>query len=611
MSNPQDNPQDSATSEKPTAQQGNSQQEGGRGSRLLNVLSRLKPYSGGIGKFVALVVFAVVVSSITEPLIPALLKQLLDRGFGSNRSIALWMVPVAIIGVFAARGIASFVAKYATTALTYQIVQRLAAAQFSSLQRAHPSIYRNQTASSLANTLVYELQMGTTLLTGSLLGIAKDIFSVIALLGYLLWLNWQLTLIVLAVGPAMAWIIRIISKRLHRIAKETQSATDQLAYVVEENVLAWRMVRMHNAQDVQQQRFERGIGLLRRLALKATVASASVMPATHVLSAIAASTVIVIALWQSSSTGSSVGSFVAFVSAMLMLIGPVRGLSELTGPLMRGITSLERGLDLMEHSRKETSGQYAPAQPGQALSIAFEDVRLTYPNAEKPALDGIELHIPPGRTVALVGSSGSGKTTLVNLLPRFVDASSGHVLLGDTPIEQWQIEVLRSQFAFVSQDVVMFSDTVANNIALGDTVEENRIIAALQAANLLSFVQSLPQGIHTPVGHNANTFSGGQRQRLAIARALYKNAPIVILDEATSALDTESELAIKNALSELTAGRTTLIIAHRLSTIEHADEIVVMSEGRIVERGTHQQLITQAGHYARLHQLGSATGQIS
>jgi ATP-binding cassette, subfamily B, bacterial MsbA len=286
----------------------------------------------------------------------------------------------------------------------------------------------------------------------------------------------------------------------------------------------------------------------------------------------------------------------------------VRALSETAGHLTRALTALERGLDLLEHTPQESSGHYHPPQSSTtSLPLRFDNVHLRYPHAERSALAGVTLDIAPGRTVALVGSSGSGKTSLVNLLPRFVDASEGRVLLGGVDIQEWDTVALRQQFSFVSQDVVMFSETVAANVALGETPDALRVMQALEAAALKDWVNSLPQGIDTEVGHNASTLSGGQRQRLAIARALYKNAPIVVLDEATSALDTESEQAVKAALAKLTAGRTTLIIAHRLSTIEHADDIVVMHEGSIVEQGSHSALLARNGHYARLHQLGQVS----
>jgi ATP-binding cassette, subfamily B, bacterial MsbA len=581
-----------------------------RRTRLLAMLRRLRPYAQGSGRYLALIALAVIVTAITEPLVPALMKPLLDRGFGANR-LALWIVPLALISLFAVRGLSTFIAKYGTSALAYRVVEKLSATQFALLHKAHPSLYTQQTASSLVNTMVYEVQTGSTILIGTLLGLAKNMLSVVALLAYLLYLNWQLTLIVFAVVPPMAWTIQTLSKRLHKLTKQSQNATDELAYVVEENVLAWRTVRLHHAQQAQQQRFGSLAHALRRLAVKSTIASAAVMPMTQVLAAVALSAVITAALWQNATTGTSVGGFVAFVTAMLLLITPLRALSEMAGSLTRGLAALERGLDLLEHTPQEIGGTYQSSQPlASPLPLRFEGVHLTYANAEQTALAGIDLDITPGQTMALVGSSGSGKTSLVNLLPRFVDASQGRVLLDGVDIRQWQIDALRAQFSFVSQDVVMFSDTIATNVALGEQPDAARVIAALHAAHLSDWLSTMPQGINTPVGHNANTLSGGQRQRLAIARALYKNAPIVILDEATSALDTESEQAVKAALAKLTAGRTTLIIAHRLSTIEHADEIVVMHQGRIVERGTHTQLLTLNAHYARLYQLGQVGSSI-
>jgi ATP-binding cassette, subfamily B, bacterial MsbA len=574
--------------------------------RLLAMLRRLRPYAQGSRRYMALIAL-VVVTALTEPLVPALLKPLLDRGFGEQR-LALWIVPSALIGLFALRGLSTFVAKYGTSALAYSIIEQLASDQFALLHKAHPTLYTQQTASSLVNTMVYEAQTGAIILINALLGLTKNLLAIIALMLYLLYLNWQLTLLVVMVVPPMVLAIQLLSKRLHILTKQSQGATDQLAYVVEENVLAWRAVRLHHAQQQQQRRFSSLAHSLRRIAVKSTIASSAVMPITQVLAAVALSAVITAALLQTSSSGTSIGSFVAFVTAMLLLIAPLRALSEIAGSLTRGLTALERGLDLLEHTPTEHSGTYQPASgTAQPLPLSFENVHLDFPNAERSALAGISLEIAAGSTVALVGSSGSGKTTLVNLLPRFVDASQGRVFLGGVDIQQWDIHALRQQFSFVSQDVVMFSETVAANVALGQAPDAQRVIAALDAAHLSDWLASLPQGIETPVGHNANTLSGGQRQRLAIARALYKNAPIVILDEATSALDTESEQAVKAALTDLTAGRTTLIIAHRLSTIEHADDIVVMHEGRVVERGTHSQLIALNQHYARLHQLGQVS----
>jgi subfamily B ATP-binding cassette protein MsbA len=314
-----------------------------------------------------------------------------------------------------------------------------------------------------------------------------------------------------------------------------------------------------------------------------------------------------VALYQSTGDSAAqnvtVGSFAAFITAMLMLISPIKHLSEVVGTLTRGVTSLERGLNLLDQVADETQGKHSVAHAKG--EICFDHVTLQYPSATSPALIGVSLTIQPGQTVALVGPSGSGKTTLANLLPRFLEPTSGQVRLDGVPLKDWSLASLRNQVAYVSQDVVMFNDTVAQNIALGDTVDIARVWSALEAANLSEFVRSLPAQENTLVGHNATQLSGGQRQRLAIARAIYKDAPILILDEATSALDTTSERAVKDALQVLMQGRTSLVIAHRLSTIEHADLIVVMQAGGIVETGTHSQLMAKGGAYAVLYQVAA------
>jgi subfamily B ATP-binding cassette protein MsbA len=394
---------------------------------------------------------------------------------------------------------------------------------------------------------------------------------------------------------------------MDRVTRSSQDATDALAYVVEENVMAYRMVRLHNAQDNQAQRFGKLNHSLRNLALKSVVASSTMTPLIQMLSALALSGVLTLAIWQSTSGSASnmntVGGFASFITAMLMLVSPIKHLSEVTGSLTRGVTSLERGLDLLKDTPDEHQGTHTAAKVRG--EIRFDNISLQYPSATSPALNGVSLTIQPGQTVALVGPSGSGKTTLANLLPRFLDPTAGQVSLDGVPLKDWSLASLRGQVAYVSQDVVMFNDTVAQNIALGETIDTARVWKAIEAANLGDFVRGLPHQENTLVGHNATQLSGGQRQRLAIARAIYKDAPILILDEATSALDTASEQAVKDALQVLMQGRTSLVIAHRLSTIEHADLIVVMQAGSIVETGTHNQLMGQSGAYAALYKVAA------
>jgi subfamily B ATP-binding cassette protein MsbA len=581
-------------------------------------LLRFWPYFQSAKAGIVLAALSTIVGALTEPLIPALLKTLLDRGFAQG-NLALWMVPAALIGLFGVRGLAGFLAQYALSHTASLGLLNLRRAMFVKLNSARMDLFAQQSASKLSNTLVYEVQTGSTMLVNALLILTKDSLTMLALMGYLMYLNWQLTLIVLLIFPGLVMIMRVLSRRLYRLTQSNQQATDELAYVVEENALAHRVVRLHGAQANQTRRFENLSTALRRLALKSTVAQAAMTPLTQLLASAALSTVIAVALWQSNSNDVSVGNFVAFVTAMLMLVAPIRHLAEIAGPITRGLAALERGLDLIENTPDQHGGQHVVAQARGALNL--RKVWVKYPSREgqdgvvsagRAALKGIDLDVLPGEVLALVGPSGSGKTTLVNLLPRFVDVTEGEVSLDGVPLPEWDLACLRRQFALVSQDVIMLNDTLAANVALGDdsaTLDEARVLHALSSANLLDLIDQLPQGIHSKVGHNATELSGGQRQRLAIARAIYKNAPVLILDEATSALDNESERLVQDALSRLMKGRTTLVVAHRLSTIEHADRVVVLVDGAISEQGSHADLMASDGIYARLHAQGFRTAE--
>jgi ATP-binding cassette, subfamily B, bacterial MsbA len=551
-----------------------------------------------------------VVAAATEPVIPLILKTLLDSGFKNTAGLPIWSIPVAIVVLFILRGISWWVSSYGLTKASQNAVLAIRTHLFAHMLRASPALFTRNTASSITNNIVYEIQQGSNLLMSTVQVLIRGSLTALFFMISLVWLNWRLTLFVVVLFPITGFLVRIVSKRLHRLNVAGANATDDLAYVVEENVLAWRIVRLHGAADQEQRRFENSSRLMRSINIKQQAAGSLMSPVTQVLASFALAAVLWMALAESTRAHGTVGGFVAFITCMLLMIAPFKQLSDVMAPLTRGTAAMERGLDMLEAIPVESGGTLAPGRVKG--DIEFRDVGLRYTardSAEVPdgtqvaALSDIALTIAAGETVAFVGPSGAGKTSLVNLLPRFVEPTSGDILIDGARIHDYEMTALRSQFALVSQDVVLFNDSVAANVALGDKADPARVRDALAGANLLDFVMTMPGGLDAPIGHNGTQLSGGQRQRLAIARAIYKDAPILILDEATSALDSESERAVQAALEVLMKGRTTLVIAHRLSTIEHADRVIAMEHGRIVEQGPHAQLLAAGGLYARLHAM--------
>ena len=480
-------------------------------------------------------VAGMIVVSITEPLVPALLKPLLDVGFVAG-GLEIWLVPVSLLGIFFFRGAGSFVTQIALAKVANAGTLKLRMQLFDKLQRAQASLYERESASSINNTLTYETQQGSSLMVQGLTTLGRDSLTLLALLAYLIYLNWQMILVVSLLFPVLFWGVKITTRRLSRLHRESVDANDELAYVLEENVLAYREIRLQGAQSQQTNRYEKKAWQAMRLNMKSVVAGSMITPFTQFLAAIALSGVISFALLQSTLHGISVGSFAAFVTGMLMLIAPIKHLSEVAIPLSRSLAALERVLDFLDRYPDEHGGAHQASKIKG--DIVFKDVTVQFPGRELPAIDHLHLSVRAGEMVALVGASGSGKTTLVNLLPRWLDPQHGEVSIDGVPVNAFDLNNLRLQIAMVSQQVVVMNDTVINNVCLGLPIDRAKAVTCLQDANLGEWLSQLPMGVDTEVGHNASKLSGGQRQRLAIARAMYKNAPILILDEATSSVDT-------------------------------------------------------------------------
>ena len=572
------------------------------------LLARLFRYVRPHWRVFALGVVAMMLTGSTETALPAIMQHLLDDGFGGKGNPQLmWTAPLMIIGLFVGRGMFTFTMNYAMNEVSNSVLYDLRKQMFDRLVQMPVSYFSTHSAGTIIARLVNDVQNVTQSLASVLVIMVRDTCVILGLLGWLLYLNWQLTMIAFALIPMVALAVGAFSRRMRRLSGEQLRYTGELTSVVGEAIHGNPVIKVYAGQEYERSRFAAASRQLQGFARRMTVASSLLVPITQVMAAVAVSLVIALALYQSQQDRTTVGGFVSFLTAMLMILNPLKHLADVNGQLQRAFAAADAVFHFIDEPIENDHGTQEIERAKGALR--FEDVRFGYEGSTSLALKGIDLEIKPGETVALVGGSGGGKTTLANLIPRFYSVTDGRILLDDIPIESLKLESLRRQIAWVSQQVMLFNDTIANNVAYGSRrgASEADVRAALEAAYLTEFVASLPDGINTMIGDNGIRLSGGQRQRLSIARALLKNAPILVLDEATSALDNESERFVQAALDKLMHGQTTLIIAHRLSTIEKADRILVLDDGRIVESGTHAELIELGGLYARLHAGGTLT----
>lgn len=569
----------------------------------LQTFKRLWEYIRNYKSGLVVAVFALAINAISDTYMISLLKPLLDEGFGDVESDFLRVLPVIIFSVMIVRGLSGFVSDYCLSWVSGNVVMNIRRKLFNHFMHMPVAFFDRESTGALLSRITYDSEQVSAATSKALVSIVREGVSIIGLLFLMFWNSWQLSIVLLIVAPAVALAIGVVSKRFRKISKNMQTAMGVVSTSSEQMLKGHKVVLSYGGQEIEKERFDKVSNTMRQQTMKLVSAQAVANPIIQLIASIAIVVVLYLASVDSIRSELTPGTFGVVFSAMFGMLRPLKALTNVTSQFQRGMAASQTLFALMDLAPEKDEGTYKVEKADGKVSV--ENVTFTYQSKEKPALREVSFEIPIGKTVALVGRSGSGKSTIANLFTRFYDVDSGSIKLDDHDIQDYTLENLRSQFALVSQNVHLFNDTIANNIAYAAENEYSReqIEHAAKLAHALEFVNSMDKGLDTIIGENGASLSGGQRQRIAIARALLRDAPVLILDEATSALDTESEKAIQAALEELQKDKTVLVIAHRLSTIEEADQILVVDEGEVIEQGSHAELIAKDGAYAQLHRI--------
>jgi ATP-binding cassette, subfamily B, bacterial MsbA len=562
---------------------------------------RLLTYLKDYRKIFAVAVICMAATAATEPVFPAMMKYLVDNGFKTKNAVQNWAIPLGIVALFIFRSIFVFVTAYLMAWITSKLIADMRNQMFEKLQTLPARSFEHESAGQFVTRMLIDVANTAEAATSALVSLVRESLTAIALIGYLLYLDWLLTVFVLGSMPAIGLIVARFGKRVRAASQRSMMSMRTVSHTIEESVMAHKVIKIFGGQDQLTKRFINNSEHLRRSQMKEAVPLSATTPVSHVVVSISIALIVYIALNQVSGEASaSAGGFISFITAMLLLIAPIKQLTNVSNIIQRGLAAAQSVFDFLDTPGEVDKGTISM---GRAKGkIEFKGINFQYPGTDRLVLNNINLLIEPGQMIALVGGSGGGKSTLCALISRFYQPVAGRIELDGIDISEVSLASLRENIALVSQDIILFNDTISANIAFGslNTTSDAEIRKAAEAAYALEFIHALPMGFQTVVGENGVTLSGGQKQRIAIARALLKNAPILILDEATSALDTESERNVQAALENLMSKQTTIVIAHRLSTIQNADCILVMGDGKVVESGTHNELLKLNGHYARL-----------